>query len=169
MFSAGHFPFGRIENLDSIRFQLGDVALGCRVKPHPNVHCGSDGDGLVRCKQQGRGEIVRYSGGHFCEDIRGRGTDEHEVGRARELNMSDLDFVLEVPERRMDLALGERGKTHCRDELLAALGEYRGYVVAALPDEPDEFERLISGDSSADDEKHSCHQPNVARTAQVRR
>jgi hypothetical protein len=67
--------------------------------------------------------------------------------------MADLDLVLEVPERGMDLVLGQRGEAHRRDELRPAFGQHASDVAAALLDQAHELARLVGGDAAADDQQ----------------
>ena len=75
----------------------------------------------------------------------------------RQLDMADLDLVLELPQRGVDLAFGQRAEAHRGDEMLAALGQHRRDLVPGLLEQPHQLERLVGRDPAADDEEHLCH------------
>ena len=70
-----------------------------------------------------------------------------------ELDMADLDLVLEVPQRGVDRAFGERAEAHRGDEMLAALGQHRRDRMAGLLEQAHQLERLVGRDPAADDEE----------------
>ena len=72
---------------------------------------------------------------------------------AAELDMADLDFVLEIPQRGVDLVARKRGQAHRGDELRAAVGQHARDVAAALADQAHELARLVGGDSAAHDQQ----------------
>ena len=60
---------------------------------------------------------------HLRQQVGGRRADQDEIGRAAELDMAHLDLVLELPQRGVDGALGERaeaiGVTKCSPPLVS--------------------------------------------------
>ena len=146
----------------AVGLELRDIALGRGVLPHAHVHRRRDDDRLVGRQQQRRREIVGDARGHLGEQIGGRRADEHEVGRAAKLDVADLDLVLQLPQRGVDLAFGERAEAHRRDEMLAAFGQHGRDLVAGFLEQPDELERLVCGNPAADDEEHPCHVISLA-------
>ena len=126
--------------------------------PHADVHRWSDDDLLVGREQQCGRKVVGEPGGHLRQQVRGRRADEDEIGRAAELDMAHLDLVLELPQRRVDLALRKRaeaiGVTKCSPPLVST-------GVTSCPaflKQPDEFEGLVGGNPSADDQQYTRHE-----------
>ena len=76
--------------------------------------------------------------------------------------MSDLDLVLELPEGSVDAAFGEGAEAHCGDEMLTASGEHGRHRMPGLLEQPHELERLVSGNSPADDEQNASHGRGIA-------
>src|SRR5204863_3126607 len=93
----------------------------------------------------------------------------HDVRRAAQLDVANLDLVLELPQRAVNLAFGERSEAHRRDEMLASPGQHGSDRMPCLLQQPDQLERLVCRDPAADDEEHLRHASNVAQTAAARR
>ena len=83
--------------------------------------------------------------------------------------MADLDLVLELPQRAVDLAFGQRAEAHRGDEMLAALGQHRRHLVPGLLEQAHQLERLVRRDPAADDQEHARHGASLAQTAAARR
>jgi hypothetical protein len=117
-----------------------DVARGRRVQPHLHVHRRRDHHRLVGRQQEGGREIIGHARGHLCEQV-GRGrADQHEIGRARQLDVADLDLILELPQRGVDLGFGQRAEAHRGDEMLAAPGEHGFDLMPRFLQQPHQFE-----------------------------
>ena len=76
---------------------------------------------------------------------------------AAELDVTHLDLVLEIPQRGMNFALRERAERHRSDEMLAAFGQHGRDVMAGLLEQADQLERLVGGNSPADDQQNLGH------------
>ena len=65
IFAARHRAFVRIEDDHAIIAQLANIALGCRMIPHPHIHSRDRHHLGVGCQQQGGRQIVGDSRGHL--------------------------------------------------------------------------------------------------------
>jgi microcystin-dependent protein len=77
--------------------------------PHADIHGRSRQHTLVGGKKHGRGQIVRQATRHLGEKVGGRGRHDHEIGLARETDVTDLGLVLEVEQVGEGFILGETG------------------------------------------------------------
>ena len=152
-FAARHLALVRLHHRNAIRAKPRDVAPGRGVKPHPHVHRRRGEHRLVGGEEQRGGELVGEAGGHLRHQIGRRRRDHHQVRLAAELDMAHLGLVLEIPQRGIDLFLGERGERHRSHEMLAAAGQHAAHPHPRLADQPDELARLVGRDPAADDEK----------------
>jgi hypothetical protein len=156
-FAAGHRPFVGFEHRHAVAAQRRDVAARRGMLPHPHVHRRGGEDGLVGGEQQSGCQIVGDAGGHLGHQIGGGGCDHDEIGFAAELDMAHLGLVLQVPQGRVDLTLGERGQSHRHDEMLAALGQHAFHADPRLAAQADQLASLIGRDAAADDEQDAFH------------
>ena len=143
--------------------QCRDVGLRRLVQPHPDIHRRGGEDRLVGRQEERGGKVVGDAGGHFRKQVGGRRADQDEVGGAAELDVAHLGLVLEVPQRGVDRAFGQRGEGHRRDEMSAAGGQDGRHLMAVAAGEADQFGGLERRDPAADDEQNFRHQIN-ART-----
>jgi hypothetical protein len=125
--------------------------------PHADVHRRRGEHRLVGGEQQGGGEVVGDAGRHLREEVGGGRADQDQVGGAAELDMAHLRLVLEVPQRGVDRAFGQRGEGHGRDEMRAAGGQHGRDLMAVAAGEADQLGRLERRDAAADDEQDARH------------
>ena len=124
--ALGHFARSGTDEANAVPLKLHDVAPCCRIEPHARVHRRRDENGLVRRKQDGGREIVGMAAGHARDEVGGCGRDDDEIGIARQPDVADLAFVVEVEE------IGEYPLVRqCRDgkrrhELIAAAAGLQG-------------------------------------------
>ena len=95
------------------------IALRRRVVPHPDIHRRRDQHRLVGCQKQRGGEVIGLAGRHLRHEIGGRRRDDHEVGRARQLDMPHLGLVGQAEEIVMNLAAATGRHRQRRHELRA--------------------------------------------------
>ena len=151
--AASHLALVGLHHVDAGLPEPGDVPLRGRVLPHPHVHCRNREHRLVGREDKRGAEIIGDARGHLGEQVRGGRADDDQVGLAAELDVPDLGLVLQVPQRGMDLVLGERREAHRRDELRPAVGQHASDLAAALADQPNELARLVGGNTAAHDEQ----------------
>ena len=123
-----------------------------RMLPHAHIHGRRCEHALVGGEQHGGGKIVGQAMRHLGEEVGGRRRHDDEVGLARQPDMPDLGFVLEVEEIGEGFFLGEHGERQRRDEFGAAACQDRAHARAPLLQAAHEIEALIGGDAAADDQ-----------------
>ena len=97
-FTTGHGTFIRLHDRNAVRAQLGDIADRRGMLPHPHVHGGRHEDRLVGRQQHGRGEIIRETGIRLGHQIGRCRADDNKIGRARQLDVAHLGFVIEIEQ-----------------------------------------------------------------------
>ncbi len=151
----GHFAVSGTDEANAVQLKLHDVAARRRIEPHARVHCRRNENGLVRRKQNGSREVVGMTAGHACDEVGCRGCDDDEIGIARQPDVADLAFVIQVEE------IGEYPFVRqCRDgkrrhELMRGLRHHDAHVMAALFQAPDQVQALVGGNAAADDQKNA--------------
>jgi hypothetical protein len=90
---------------------------------------------------------------HLGEEVRCGRRHHDEVGLARQPDMPDLGFVLEVEEIGEDFFLGEHRERERRDELGAAACHNSAHRCAPLLQAAHAIAAIIGGDAAADDEQ----------------
>ncbi len=153
VFAARHLALVGVDDINAVVAQLRDIALRRRVLPHAHVHRGHREHRRVGREQQRGGKVVGVPRRHLGDEVGGGGRNDDQVGLARQLDMSHLDLILEVPERGEDLVFGQGGERHRRDEMRSALGQDAAHAHPRLADQPDELARLVSGNPAADDQE----------------
>src|SRR5439155_13569669 len=91
--AAGHGPVLGPDEEDAVGLQGREVPLGGGVAPHAYVHRRRHQHRLVGGQQGGGGKVAGEAVRRLGHQVGGRGRDDHEVGRARELNVAHLGFV----------------------------------------------------------------------------
>ena len=152
-FAARHRPLVGIHHRNACLAQPIGIALGRRMLPHPNIHCGHGQHRFVGRKDQRGRQIVGDACGHLRQQVGSGGAHHDEVRFAAELDMPHLDLVLEIEQRGIDLVLAQSGKRHRGNELLAAIGQHTGYLPTRLADQAHELARFVGGDAPADNEQ----------------
>ena len=59
----------------------------------------------------------------FRHQVGGGRTDDDQIGRARQLDVPHIGFIIEVEQFREDLFAGQGRHRQRRDEFLSALGD----------------------------------------------
>ena len=159
--ALGHFAGIRTDHTDAVRLQPRKIALRRLGRPHARVHRRRDQDRLVGREQDGGGEIVRPAGRHPGHEIGRRRRHHDQIGVARHANMTDVELGARIEQIGIGAFAAERADGKRCDEMLRGGGENATQRGAAFLQAPNEIERFIGGDASADDEQN-------ARSAQGR-
>ena len=171
-FAAGHRPRFGADEQNAVLLQAIEVASGRRVQPHPARS--SPGRQARACRSPARAwspDRRRGRAAIRARILRARRRDHDEVGGARQLDMAD---------RASSVRLKRSSRTGCplsvaadrgRYELLGRRGHDDAHRRAAVPEPPDQLQRLVGRDSSTDDqentrarERDDGHPMTLART-----
>ena len=152
-FAAGHRPGNRPDHPHAIGQQRGQVALRCRMFPHPHVHGGRDHHRLVRRHQQRRGQIVSMAPCHLGHQIGRRRHNHHQIGGARQLDMAHLGLFGQVEQIEVHLVPGQRPHGQGRHELRPRPRQHRHDRGTPFPQLADQIHRLERGNAAPDDQK----------------
>ena len=153
VFATGHVALVRTDDHDAVTAQRGEVALRGRVVPHAHVHRRGDHDRRVSGHQQGRRQVVRVAPCHLRHEVRGRRCHHHEVRHAGQLDMAHLRLAREVEEVGVHVFPGQGGHAQRRHEFGGRAGHDRCHGGAALSQAPDQVQRLVGGNTAADDQQ----------------
>ena len=94
--------------------------------------------------------------------IRARRRDHDEVGGARQLDMADRGFVRQAEQFVADGLPAEGRRRKRGNELLRRRGHDDAHRRAAVPEPPDQLQRLVGRDSSADDRRIRARDSGMA-------
>ena len=89
---------------------------------------------------------------HLRDQVGGGRRDDHEIGVAREADVTDIELALRVEQVGEGALPGQRTDRERRDEFMAGFGQDAAHMRAALAQPTDQVERLVGGDAAADDE-----------------
>ena len=139
--------------------QRRDVRTRGRVVPHLGVHRRRDDDGAGG-DEAGCGEqIVRSARCEPCQQIRGGGGDDDEVGLLTDADMLHLiDAVEYIGRYRVSRQSLERRGT---DEVQRGSGRNDPNGISAFGEPPDDVARLVGGDATGDTEHDVPGTPGV--------
>ena len=91
--------------------------------------------------------------GHACDEVGCCGCDDDEVGIARQPDVADLAFVIQVEEIGEYPFVRQCCDGKRRHELMRGLRHHDAHVMAALSQAPDQVQALVGGNAAADDQK----------------
>ncbi len=90
---------------------------------------------------------------HLGHQIGGGGRHHDQISVAGEPNMADVEFGARIEEIHIGVPARDRACRKRRDEFLRGPRHHDAHRSAALPQAPDQVERLVSRDPAADDEQ----------------
>ena len=124
--AAGHLAFGRLDHADAVVVQLlrccAAVAACCHMR---TFIAGATTTGLSVASSKVVARSSAMPAAIFASRSAVAGQTSTKSAARLKLDMADLDFVLELPQRSVDLAFGQRAEAHRSDEMLAAFGQHR--------------------------------------------
>ena len=170
-FSAGHGAIAGADEEHAIAPQGRNIARGCRMQPHAQVHGRRRQHALVGGEQQRRGQIIGVAMGGLGEEVCGGGGDHHEVGVPRQLDMAHAGLGGERKQLLMNLLAAQARQRQGRDELGAGLRQHHAHAHPALAQAPHEVEALVGRYAAAHDQEDALARhaaPSLSPEASLR-
>ena len=131
-----------------------DILLCCGVRPHLLIHSGCHGNRGRRCQRDGGEQIVSAALSESRDHIRRGGRNDHEIGPARQLNVSHTRLGSFIKE------LGMRGLSRqClhgqgRDEFRCASGQYDAHHSALLFQQSYQLRAFVRRDTAGNSDQN---------------
>ena len=141
------------DDRDAVGDKLREIAPRRRMAPHARIHGGRDQHRLVGREQHRRGEVVRMAARHLGHQVGGRGRHHDDIGVAGEPDMADVELGARIEQVDIGVLARDGARRQRRDEFLRGLRHHDAHRGAALPEAPDQVERLVGRDPAADDEQ----------------
>ena len=148
-----HLAGIRADETDAVARELRDIALGRGIGPHQRVHRRRDQHRTVGGQQDRGGEIIGLALRHLGHQVGGGGCDNNQIGIAGEANMSGVELALGIEQVRVAALVRQRPGCERGYELLRGACHHAADMDAALLQAADQVERLVGGDTAADDER----------------
>ncbi len=91
---------------------------------------------------------------HLGHQIRRRRRDHHQIGVARQLDMTHLRLARQVEQVAVNRLRRQRRRRQRRHELLGRAGQHRHHLGAQPSQLADQHQRFIGRDPAANDQKN---------------
>ncbi len=89
---------------------------------------------------------------HLRHQVGGRGRHHDQIAVAGETDVAGVELARGIEQIHVAALVRQRAGGQRRDELLRGLGEHAADANAAFLQPPDQVQRLVGGDTAADDQ-----------------
>ena len=148
-----HLAFGGADEDDAVLLQGRPVATRRRMRPHFRIHRRRHQHLLVGGQKHRRGKVVGMAVGELGHQLGGGRRHDQKVGLARQPDMTDIMLVVAVEQVGEDTIGRKRADRKLGDEFLRGGRHDDPDHSPPLAQAPDQVERLVGGDATADDEQ----------------
>ena len=145
-FAACLFADGREKDVDTVALQLLDVTQIGRIVPHFDIHGGGDGQRAFACRRHFGNQVVGKAVRDFGNGVGGGGGNQHDIGRARGLNVGHAVACAAVLREHGVAAQCLHGLR--RDEVAGCFRHGNGNGVPLFFEQAHDFAGFVGGNSA---------------------